>query len=370
LTISESTLMRLLLTFWLFFAIGTPLRAAGPENDPLPDPIDAIDEASAPPSPPDGELPMKPTRKSAMRDAINAVEHEDFPGLIRALDRLIAFYPEKSHDRLLRKVELALQKVTDPQVIELLRIQVTDARVKQRLASRQLASAQVIVADAESPISYAAQISLEPSYDVGSYSVQNKQDLAIENFGSPSQFGVAVAASVPLSSRVELDLAGQYRQLRVTAPVGKTMSVTALSLPGFKMELGWYAGSRSKLRFSLRTEIASLPMASVSGTTVDLTSSLVPSGGIGLAYTFTLSEGAALTWGAFASYQMLSLSSQITAYSGLSLGSDLGFDFRLVDGLWLRLAGRFRSELTQSSLSTQNLLQGGGGLGLVYRFSR
>ena len=166
-------------------------------------------------------------------------------------------------------------------------------------------------------------------------------------------------------------MAGQYRLLRLTAPAGKTASASSLSLPAFRAELGWYAGARSKLRFSLRGEVHALPIVSrTSSSTLDVTSALVPGAGLGVAYTFALAEGAQLAWNGFADYQILSLSSSITGYSGLGLGSDLGLDFRLVDGLWLRVGGRFRYELSQSSLTTQNQMNGGGGLGLVYRFSR
>jgi len=332
------------------------------------DPID-VPPAPATEAKPEAPVVGTPTKASAMRDVKLAGEAKDFPGLVRALDKLLPFLKVANQDRLLQKVEGALLKVTDPTMLELLRSQVTDDRVKQRLASRQLASATVVQEVPTAPVGRYARLQLDPYYSLSPFTLRDNRAAGTLKFESPEQFGLDIGGAFRLGRSMELGWRGGYHSLRLSAPAGKTISTTSLALYGGELDLGWYATASRSLRFSLGGSFESLPFVLLpDATNLVLIGAFVPAAVFRMNYEMAFSEGFSLGWQAYAEYLIAALTTQVRSVTGYGAGGDLTANIGLTQELWLTLALRGHYQNLKTSATEMTRYWVGGGLGILVRF--
>lgn len=307
---------------------------------------------------------------SALRATKTALEANDQPGLILALDRLMAFYPPKSHDKILKKAASAIQKIDNPQDLQRLRREVRQPRIKKLLVSRTLASAGVTAGGAKQPIVYAPEIWLDPYFALSDFSIRDLQNGGTARFGSPTLYGVRLMGGLPLSSKTELRVGFGFQHFEVKAPPDRNMPVTSLNLFDGSIDIGWRPFATQRLRFGLRGGLGQFPFVMAADVeTLSLLQALVPTVGPTVEYDLPLSRVLSLFGQGYGSYFFSSLSSNVTAVSGFGWGLDLSAFARIVPNIRVKIGGQYHYQFTRSSAADQARAWAGGGLGLVYTFS-
>lgn len=342
------------------------LLAHPPQMEPSPSPAPSPAPVAAAAPKPEGPA----TKASAMRDVKLAADAKDYPGMIRGFDKLLPFFARGSQDRLLQKAELAILKVTDPVMLELLRSQVTDDRMKQRLASRQLASAQVVV-ETMVPVARYARFQIDPYFATSPFSFRDNRTGINSQFGSPTQYGVELGGAFHLASSLELGWRAGYHSLSVLAPAGKTMAVKELSLYGGQLDLGWFVTSDRALRLSLGTSLERLPfILAPDATTLQMIGAFMPAATFRLSYEMALSDGFSLTWQGYTEYLISALTSSVRNGTGYGGGGDIVANIGLSGNFWITLSGRFHYQNISTSATSMTRYWAGGGLGVLIRFAK